>query len=149
DVKFAALGAQTHRRMMKTHLPVDALRFEPQAKYVYIARDGRDVVWSFHHHHSTANDLWYQVINDTPGRVGPPIDKPDPDIHRYFLTWLERDGFPLWSFWENIASWWAIRDLPNVHLMHFANLKADLPGEMRKLAAFLDIDIAESQWPTI
>src|SRR5262249_46204599 len=74
---------------------------------------------------------------------------PDPDVHRYFLTWLEQDGFPLWSYWENIASWWAIRDLPNVRLIHFARLKADLPGEMKKLAAFLGIDIADSEWPAI
>ena len=45
-VKLAALEAQTHRRLMKTHLPLDALTFSPRAKYLYIARDGRDVVWS-------------------------------------------------------------------------------------------------------
>ncbi len=30
----------------KTHLPVDALVFSPEAKYLYIGRDGRDVIWS-------------------------------------------------------------------------------------------------------
>lgn len=93
--------------------------------------------------------LWYQLLNDTPGRVGPPIPKPDPDIRRYFLTWLAEDGHPFWSLWENAASWWAIRDLPNVHLMHFANLKTDLAGEMKSLAAFLGIDVAPEQWPVI
>lgn len=149
EVKLEALAAQTHRRIMKTHLPVDALRFEPQAKYIYIGRDGRDVVWSMHHHHSTANALWYELMNDTPGRVGPPIEKPNPDIRAYFLDWLARDGHPFWPFWENIASWWAIRDLPNVHLIHFADLKADLPGEMKKLSEFLAIEVAPDQWPTL
>ena len=148
-VKLEAMAAQTHRRVVKTHLPLDALVFSPQAKYLYIARDGRDVVFSFHHHHSQGNALWYELLNDTPGRVGPPIDKPDPDVRRYFRTWLEQDGYPIWSFWENIATWWAARHLPNVKLVHFANLKADLEGEMRNIAQFLEIDIPEERWPAI
>ena len=71
DVKLAAVAAQTHRRFLKSHLPVDALVFSPQAKYLYIGRDGRDVIWSLYHHHVTANDQWYRALNDTPGLVGP------------------------------------------------------------------------------
>ncbi len=149
EVKLGALEAQTHRRFVKTHLPLDALVFSPKAKYLYIGRDGRDVVWSFHNHHSTAKYLWYQVINDTPGRVGPPIERPDPDIRNYFRTWLENDGYPLWSYWENIATWWEARDLPNVKLVHFNALKADMPGEMKRIAEFLDLDITDDEWPSI
>ncbi len=149
QIKLPMVEAQNHRRFIKTHLPVDALVFSPRAKYLYVGRDGRDVVWSLYNHHATANALWYEAINDTPGRVGPPIGKPCDSIHRYFLDWLERDGFPFWPFWENIASWWAIRDLPNVKLLHFANLKADMEGEIRRIAEFLDIDVAPSRWPKI
>jgi aryl sulfotransferase len=148
-VKLEALEAQTHRRVVKTHLPLDALVFSPKAKYLYIGRDGRDVVFSFHHHHTQGNALWYELLNDTPGRVGPPMPKPDPDIRRYFRTWLEQDGYPIWSLWENVASWWTARDLPNVRLVHFAKLKADLPGEMRDIARFLEIDVPEAKWPAI
>src|SRR3712207_8253450 len=42
-------------------------------------RDGRDVVWSMYNHHANANRLWYEVLNDTPGRVGPPIEPPPED----------------------------------------------------------------------
>jgi aryl sulfotransferase len=146
---LAQLEAQTHRRVVKTHLPLDALVFSPKAKYLYIGRDGRDVVWSLYHHHTNANDLWYQLLNETPGRVGPPIERPDPDVRRYFRTWLEKDGHPFWPFWENIATWWAVRDLPNVRLVHFAALKADPEREMRKIADFLGIDIADDRWPLI
>jgi len=92
------LAAQKHRRIIKTHLPLDALTFSPKAKYIYIGRDGRDVVWSFYNHHANANQLWYAGLNNTPGRVGPPIEPPHPDISRYFRRWLEEDGYPLWSF---------------------------------------------------
>jgi len=149
EAKWAGLEAQTHRRFMKTHLPVDALVFSPQAKYIYIARDGRDVVWSLYNHHSTANDAWYEALNQTPGLVGPPIERPVDNIVQYYHEWLNRDGYPFWPFWENISTWWDIRDLPNVNLIHFSALKADMPGEIRKIAAFLDIKIDESMWKTI
>jgi len=149
EVKLPLVEAQTHRRFIKTHLPVDALRFSPQAKYVYIGRDGRDVVWSMYNHHVNANSLWYQALNDTPGRVGPPIEPPPADIRQYWRDWMDRDGHPFWPFWENVRSWWAVRDLPNVRLIHFEDLKRDMPGQMRRIADFLAISIDESHWPRI
>jgi aryl sulfotransferase len=143
------LYAQTNRRVIKTHLPADALVMSPKAKYLYVARDGRDVIWSLHNHHSNHTEMAFEMLNNTPGRVGPPLPKADPDIRRYFRTWLENDGQPYWSFWENTATWWALKDLPNVKLIHFANLKTDMPGQMREIADFLDIEVPEAKWPQI
>ncbi len=39
--------------------------------------------------------------------------------------------------------------MPNVYLLHFTNLKKDMPGEIRKLAEFLDIPINEDKWDDI
>ncbi len=149
EIKLPLVEAQTHRRFLKTHLPVDALVFSDKAKYIYIGRDGRDVIWSLYNHHSTANAAWYEALNDTPGRVGPPIEPPPESITQYFNEWLEHDGYPFWSLWDNVRSWWAIKDLPNVYMLHFANLKQDLPGEIRKLSEFLEIPIDESKWDDI
>lgn len=149
DIKLPLVEAQTHRRFLKTHLPVDALVFSPQAKYIYIGRDGRDVVWSMYNHHASANESWYAALNDTPGRVGPPIGPPPDSIMQYYHDWLDMNGFPWWPFWENIQSWWDIRALPNVLLLHFANLKRDLPGEIRRVAEFIDTPIDETRWHSI
>lgn len=149
EVKLPQVESQTHRRFLKTHLPVDALVFSPKAKYIYIGRDGRDVLWSMHNHHFNANNFWYEALNDTPGRMGPPIEKPVSDIVQYYNDWLDKDGFPFWSFWENVSTWWAIRNLPNVYMLHFAKLKADMPGEIRKLAEFLDIPVDPATWDAI
>jgi aryl sulfotransferase len=149
EVKMPAVEAQTHRRFVKTHLPVDALEFSPKAKYLYIGRDARDVVWSMYNHHASANEKWYGALNGTPGLVGDPIEKPVDDIRQYFLDWMAKDGHPFWPFWENMSSWWAIRDLPNVEFLHFGVLKSDMPGQMRRVAKFLDIDIDESKWDAI
>src|SRR5262249_39743995 len=81
---LASIEAQTHRRFIKTHLPVDALVFSPKAKYLYIGRDGRDVLWSLYNHHANCNDSFYEQLNDTPGLVGPPLPKPTESIRDYF-----------------------------------------------------------------
>ncbi|MGH7016580.1 MAG: sulfotransferase domain-containing protein, partial [Caulobacteraceae bacterium] len=146
EVKLAQLEAQSHRRIIKTHLPVDALVLSPKARYLYVARDGRDIAFSLHHHHLSANALWYELLNDTPGLVGPPIGKPDPDPRAYFRAWLEQDGHPFWSFFENVSSWWRVRELPNVLLVHFNSLKADLEGEMRRIAEFLGVTASSATW---
>jgi len=149
EVKLPAVEAQTHRRFLKTHLPVDALVFSPKARYIYIGRDGRDVLWSMYNHHANANETWYQALNDSPGRVGPPIEPPPALIRQYYHDWLDRDGHPFWPFWENVRSWWEVRNLPNVRLLHFSELKADLPGQIRRIADFLSIEIDEARWPAI
>lgn len=149
EVKLPLVEAQTQRRFVKTHLPVDALVYSPMAKYIYIGRDGRDVVWSVYNHHVNANALWYRALNETPGRVGPPIAPPTADIRRYWLDWLAADGYPFWSFWDNVRSWWAIRQLPNLMFVHYADLKRDMPGQMRALAKFLQIPVDTAAWPRI
>jgi aryl sulfotransferase len=62
---------------------------------------------------------------------------------------MARDGYPFWSFWDNVRTWWQIRDLPNVRLVHFSELKRDLPGTIRQIARFLQIPVNESHWSAI
>ena len=149
EVKLGGLEAQQNRRFIKTHLPVDALVFKPEVKHIFVARDGRDVMWSMHHHHIKGNEKFYGALNETPGLVGPPLEKPNEDVVAYFNEWLDKDGYPFWPFWENIRSWWEIQQLDNVMLLHFLNLKQDMPGEIRKIAAYLNIEIDESKWEDI
>lgn len=149
EALHALLEAQTHRRFIKTHLPVDALGIEPAARYIYVARDGRDVAASCYRHQLNVSDDWYSLVNDTPGRVGPPFERPTSGFRQYFLDWLARDGHPFWSFWDNVRSWWAVRHLPNVKLVHFTALKRDLAGEIRAVARFLDIAIDEERFPAV
>lgn len=146
--KLAALEAQTHRRFVKTHLPVDAFVFNDKAKHIYIGRDGRDVIWSMHNHHRSFTPEAYEMLNG-PGLVGPRIEPPVEDPRTYFLEWLDDKGFPIWSFWENIKTWWNIRHLDNVLLVHFNDLKLDMEGEIRRIAHFLEINPTSENWPRI
>ena len=46
----AALAAQTHRRFIKTHTPLDGLPLHADVTYLVVGRDPRDVAISFEHH---------------------------------------------------------------------------------------------------
>lgn len=140
--------AQRHRRFLKTHLPIDALRYSPTAKYIYIGRDGRDVFWSWYNHWSSFKpEVLARISSFYPDQ--PPVTYPDPDIRKAFLNWLDADAYPSWPFWSHVQGWFDARRLPNLKLLHFANLKADLEGEIRRLAGFLGIEVAPEAWPAI
>jgi aryl sulfotransferase len=146
---LASVDQQKHRRFVKTHLPVDALVFSPTAKYLYVGRDGRDVLCSMFNHHLNANDAWYQALNETPGLVGPPIARPPASIRDYYRQWFDGDGYPFWPMWENIRSWWAARELPNVKLVHFEDLKRDLAKSIREIRDFLGVDHGNENFSAI
>ena len=44
---------------------------------------------------------------------------------------------------------WARRDEPNVLLVHYGNLSADLEGQMRWLAGQLGIAVPAQAWPSL
>ena len=148
--RLAILENQAHRRLYKTHLPLDGLVYHPDCRYVYVARDGRDVFMSLWHHYRSANDLWYHLMNDTPGRVGEPLPRCPDDIHEFWDGWIsrgwfewERDGYPFWSIFHHVATWWEYRHLPNLLLVHYNNLVNDLHGESQRIAEFLGLQPTE------
>jgi len=136
---YRRLNLQTHRRFVKTHLPADALPLSPGARYLYIARDGRDVAWSWYHHHRNLTPGVYEITNSLGGRVGPPLEPPIEPFEAFFENWLAQDGFPLWPFWSHVSSWWEAQEHANVMLVHYSDLKADVPGQIQRIADFLGI----------
>ena len=87
--KGEARGARARtiiRRFIKTHLPVEALVFSPAAKYSYIGRDGRDVVWSFYNHHSSGNEAFYRGAQRYAGPRGPSRSRLRPPSAPTFST---------------------------------------------------------------
>ncbi len=147
-------AAETWRdhRIFKTHLPVEALGIEPGAKYIHVGRDARDVVWSAYNHQAGFTPSVIEAFNELPGRVGPPVTYPPGDVRDSYLHFLEHGmlpGFGLAHYWRHAQGWWDIRGLPNVLLVHFNSLKADMGSEIRRIARFLEVEIEESGWPAI
>jgi len=82
------LEAQKHRRFLKTHCCVEEVGLKPNVKYLYIARDARDAIWSLHHQYRNVADEYIFAVNSVPDRVGPPLDRPCEDVYEYYTTWL-------------------------------------------------------------
>jgi aryl sulfotransferase len=153
---MGALEAQTQRRCIKTHLPLDGLKFFDEVQYVMVGRDPRDVFMSLVNHYGSHTPEFFEMMNGEPGRVGDPFPEYDGDIHALWRNWITRgwfdwesDGYPYWSHLHHAKTWWDFRHLPNVRLIHYNDLRRDLEGEMRALAGWLNIDVSEARWPAV
>ena len=148
--------SQTHRRFLKTHVPYDSLPIYKGVKFIHVARDGRDAAMSYHNHklNYTDNVLAQAevMLADDPDFEGG-IDRADPDPAKHFHDWIEGEedhiGDPYCGFWHMERSYWDARDEPDMLLVHYADLKKDLDGEMRRIAEVLNIEIAEDLWPEL
>lgn len=153
------LAAQTHRRAVKTHLPIDGLPIFRDTKYIHVARDGRDACLSYHNH---ALGLRPETIDrfSKAGLDDPNIAKPFPAIPRdpaeFFHLWLTQSHLPGQTtgylnlpFFDFHHTYWVERENPSLLLVHYADLKRDLSAEMRRVASFLEIEVDEETWPAL
>jgi len=156
-VALQLLEAQTHRRFIKSHLPMSALPLWDEVKYIHVARDGRDACMSYLNHINGYTPLVWERLDAT-GEADPllPGAKPRPprDTRGFFRHWIEQGGtrkaeLMADAFFEIERSFWVERTRPNVLLLHYNDMKADLDGEMRRIAAFLDIPVDEAVWPEL
>jgi aryl sulfotransferase len=150
DAVLRRLDAQTHRRFIKTHLALDGLPFHPHVKYLVVGRDARDVFMSLWNHHSNRREERRAAINALPGRVGLPLPPAEHSIHAFWRSWITRgwfawesEGYPYWGNLHHTQTWWAYRTLDNILFVHFNDLLSNLPGEIRRIAAFLDIGCSD------
>lgn len=156
EILLTGLHRQKNRRFIKTHLPLDGLPFHSHLKYIYVARDARDVFMSFWNHYGTMTEFAINALNYINGRVGAELPPCPDDIHQAWRAWITRgwfewetEGWPWWSNLHNVQSWWDYRHLPNILFVHYADLLADLEGQSRRIAKFLAIDPPRAAWPKI
>ena len=156
EVVLNRLSAQTHRRFIKTHLPLDGLPYHERVRYLYVSRDARDVFMSLWNHYTNLTDVALERYNGTPERVGDELPPPPDDVRTFWREWLtrgsfdwEQDGWPYWSHFSNVQSFWNARHLPNVQLVHYSDLLEDTEREVRFIAGFLGIELPDSEWPRI
>ncbi len=147
------LEAQRHRRFIKVHLPLDGLPLYEGVKYVHVARDGRDACMSWHNH-QLAYTPYALAQLDRIGiddcTLGRPFPRVSTDPRIFFRQWVTHGpDSPGLDFFDFEASCWSERQRPNVLLVHYADLKSDLAGEMHRLADFLDIQISDVLWPEL
>jgi aryl sulfotransferase len=155
----ASIEAQTHRRFIKSHLPFDAMPIYDEVRYVHVARDGRDAFMSWHNHAGHYSPATRE-LQSAAGMADETVARPLPVLPEkpadYFDTWMTEgpqarllNDFSASGYFDLERSFWKARKEPNVLMVHYADMKADLEGEMRRIATFLDIEIADSVWPQL
>ncbi|MGH3943946.1 MAG: sulfotransferase domain-containing protein [Pseudonocardiaceae bacterium] len=159
----SALEAQPHRRFIKTHTPLDGLPLDDRATYICVGRDPRDVGFSWSNHRTNLDmDAFFAARSKAVGLEdvdellpdGPP-EMPPTEIER-FWQWVE-DTRPasespvgLALLLHHVRTFWpATTGAPNLVLLHYDDLQADLDGQMRYLARRLGIDVPEQRWPEL
>jgi aryl sulfotransferase len=150
---IANLDAQRHRRFIKSHTPLDGLPYDEAVTYICVGRDPRDVAISWAAH---TDNLDLEALFTARDRaVG------NEDLVEVFRDWEPSPTDPLERFWRwvddsttgeltnvslastmhHLATFWEVREQPNVVLVHYSDLQRDLEGEMGRLARRLGVDI--------
>jgi aryl sulfotransferase len=142
---LARLEAQPHRRFIKTHTPRDGIPRFDTASYIVVLRDGRDMLMSFSNHLEHMRSDVVAELNARAAADGVTVlPEYDGDVHQLFEFFLI-EPMPV----AYLAHWWPHRLEPNVLLVHYNDLKADLEGEMRRVARFLELEVPEDAWPAV
>ena len=68
---MATIEAQEHQRFLKSHLPLNAVPYDPAVRYVYVGRDTWDVFMSAFNHYSGYTELTYSLLDAAGGAAGP------------------------------------------------------------------------------
>jgi hypothetical protein len=117
------MASPEQKRVIKTHCDWDWLPYSPEARYIISIRDPKDIFVSSYHFFVKEGPLQFT-------RFSPE-------------TWFEiflQSGMGPWSVWPvNTAGYWAERHRPNVLIVSFNKMKADLRGSVRKVAEFINV----------
>jgi aryl sulfotransferase len=148
---FERLAAQTHRRVIKTHTPLDGVPLDDRATYIVVGRHPLDMAVSLYHHSE----------NIDRGRMAELTGRPEPDraplppLHEWLVRFVDWEGDArtwldtLPGMMLHFSDAWARRHDANVVLVHYDDLLVDLDGSMRRLAGLLGIPADDERWPAL
>lgn len=144
------LAGLSSPRFLKSHLPLDGLPYHPEARYLIVARDTRDVFMSLLNHYSSYTDIAMGALN-SPDRPGDPFPRCPEDAREVWRAWMTRgwfpwesEGWPMWSNLHHTQTYWEYRHLPNFLFLHYNDMLADLEGAVRRIAGFTRIPIDDA-----
>jgi aryl sulfotransferase len=155
DEVLARLETQPHRRFIKTHTPLDGFPLHPDSRYIVVARHPLDAAVSLYHQGQNLDRDKIRALTGGPEPDPNEPPKPRKSLHEWLVRWTEEDADPrenldsLQGVMLHLNDAWTRREDPNLLLVHYADLAADLEGEMRRIAAWLDIEVDEARWPEL
>jgi hypothetical protein len=115
------------KRVIKTHFNWDLIPYSPEARYIAVIRDPKDVFVSS-----------YFFLKD--GLYGPGM----PKLETWYRVFLSKHFLMGGSWAVNAAGYWAERHRRNVLVLSFRAMKKDLRGTVKAVATFLDVNASDS-----
>jgi hypothetical protein len=152
---YARLAAQEHRRFIKTHTPLDGIPLDPRATYIVVGRHPLDMAVSGYHQGNNIDRVRVRQLTGQPEPDQPPPPRPRRTARDMLLRWIDRDASPqqemdsLPGVMWHMSDAWGRRAQPNMVLVHYDDLSADLEGEMRRLAGLLRITVPDQTWASL
>ncbi len=144
EVVIDRLSTQRHRRVVKTHTPLDGLPLRTDVHYIVVARHPLDAAVSLYHQGSNIDRVRVAEL------TGAPIPRTDrPELRTWLLGWIAHRVEPTLALdgvegvLAHIRDAWARRQTDNVTLVHYADLLVDLRGELGRLAGRLGFIVDE------
>jgi len=134
------------RRALKSHAAPPTLPYQRSdagldVRYLVVVRNPDEAVASFRPFISAHSDAWFDLWQvDKNAIVGP-------DFETFIAGFASHALVP--KIFGFLASWWPLRNEPNVMLVHFNDLKREPDAIIRQIADFLDFDVPEPSWPAI
>ncbi|HEX5047758.1 MAG TPA: sulfotransferase domain-containing protein [Gammaproteobacteria bacterium] len=117
----------TGRRVIKTHLPFEAVPYTEHALYIGLVRDPKDACVSGYH-------FMRSMV------FGPAM----PSV----ATWVEmfvQPSFAPVSWAAHLQSYWRVRDRPNVLFLTYEEMKRDSAAAILRIAAFMGVELAAAE----
>lgn len=154
---YRRLERQQHRRLIKTHTPLDGLPAHADVTHVVMGRDPRDVAVSMSHHRHNLDDEAIHRALSIPASAAPTATHRDSArrVRTDAIAWIDADGpvpqglSTLKGMTWHLAQAWNRRADPNVVLLHYAEAVSDLKGTMALLARRLGISAPDEAWPDL
>ena len=151
DEVVADLEAQEHRRIVKTHTPLDGVPVDPRATYLVVARHPLDLAVSLYHQSDNLDRARLAELTGVPAR--PRTERPT--LHDWLVSWTRTETTPqqqmdsLVGVLHHVTDAWQRQGHQDVLLVHYADLLADLDREMRRIAGHLGVEVPEAAWPAL
>ena len=83
QVVLARLEARTHRRFIKTHMPLDGIPLDPRAAYIVVGRHPLDLAVSLYHQ---SNNINRDRVRKLTASTGPEPRRPQPGLHHWLAN---------------------------------------------------------------
>ncbi|GAA4756219.1 glycolipid sulfotransferase [Nocardioides endophyticus] len=148
DALFQRLEEQAGRRVVKTHTPLDGVVLDLRAAYVVVVRDPLDVAVSLFHQGDNIDRERVAELTGEPVRPS----SPRPPLAGWLRDWTlaEVDRTVSMDSLDGVvhhaSDAWGRCGSGLVHVVAYADMVADLEGEMRALASALEIPVAGEAW---